>query len=187
MVSRPDYISLTEALARADADLVASESHGVLCGMSCVVRKTELGDWLGQVFEESDMNNLLIKEASQLLVGLYNDTLLQLSHSDVDFQLLLPDDEDSLAQRVEALAAWCQGFTYGLAAGGLKKNQKLPEDTAELIKDMVEIARAGHDLGEDSESDEDAYMQLYEYVRMGVLLINEELQPAHVPPQPQQS
>ena len=31
--------------------------------------------------------------------------------------------------------------------------------------------------------DEDAYMQLYEYVRMGVLLINEELQPSHAAPQ----
>ncbi len=183
MVSRPDYISLTEALVKADADLMASESHGVLCGMSCVVSKTALSDWLGHVFEEPDMSNLLIKEASQLLVGLYNDTQLQLSRSEADFQLLLPDDEDSLTQRAEALAVWCQGFTYGLAAGGLKKDQKLPGDTAELIKDMVEIARAGHDLAEDSDSDEDAYMQLYEYVRMGVLLISEELQSTHKPPQ----
>ncbi|VAW60155.1 hypothetical protein MNBD_GAMMA11-2840 [hydrothermal vent metagenome] len=178
MVSRPDYISLTESLARADADLVASESHGTLCGMACVSAKVELNDWLEQVFEEFDLNNMLIKEAAQLLVGLYNDTQAQLTDYDADFQLLLPDDEDSLGQRTEALAFWCQGFTYGLAAGGLKKDQKLPEDTAELIKDMVEIARAGHDLVDGSDEDEDAYMQLYEYVRMGVLLINEELRPS---------
>lgn len=183
MVSRPDYNSLTDALAKAEAELVASESHGALCGMLCVTGKIELGDWLNQVFEEFDVNNMLIKEASQLLVGLYNDTQVQLNDSDADFQLLLPDDEDSLTQRTEALAAWCQGFTYGLAAGGLKKDQKLPEDTAELIKDMVEIARAGHDLADESDTDEDAYMQLYEYVRMGTLLINEELQPSHAAPQ----
>lgn len=178
MVSRPDYISLTESLARADADLVASESHGALCGMICVAGKVELSRWLEQIFEDFDVNNMLIKEAAQLLVGLYNDTQLQLDDLVGDFQLLLPDDEDSLAQRAEALAVWCQGFTYGLAAGGLKKDHPLPEDSAELIRDMVEIARAGHDLVEDTDADEDAYMQLYEYVRMGALLIREELRPA---------
>ncbi|RDH83057.1 MAG: YecA family protein [endosymbiont of Galathealinum brachiosum] len=183
MISRPDYNSLTDALAKADAELVASEAHGSLCGMLCAAGTIELSKWLDQVFEVFDVNNILIKEASQLLVGLYNDTQAQLNDSEADFQLLLPDDTDSLAQRTEALASWCQGFTYGLVAGGLKKDQKLPEDTAELIKDMVEIARAGHDLGDDSESDEESFMQIYEYVRMGVLLINEELQPSHKPPE----
>jgi len=183
MIARPDYNSLTDALAKADAEFIASESHGVLCGMLCVAGQVELGTWLEQVFEAFDVNDMLMKEASQLLVGLFNNTKTQLSDSDVGLQLLLPDDNTSLAQRTEALAMWCQGFTFGLAAGGLKKDQTLPQDTAELIADMVEIARAGHDLGDDSEADEDAYMHIYEYVRMGVLLINEELQPSHAAPQ----
>jgi uncharacterized protein len=183
MISRPDYNSLTDALAKAEADLVASESHGALCGMLCAAGKIDLSEWLEQVFENFDVNNMLVKEASQLLVGLYNDTQTQLNDSDANFQLLLPEDDKSLAQRAEALASWCQGFTFGLAAGGLKKDQVLPEDTAELIRDMVEIARAGHDLGDDKEEDEDAYVQIFEYVRMGVLLINEELQPSHKAPE----
>ena len=183
MIARPDYNSLTDALGKADAELVASESHGALCGMLCAAGKPELNLWLDHIFEEFDVNNMLIKEASQLLVGLYNDTQAQLNDSDTNFQLFLPDDAESLAQRTEALATWCQGFTFGLAAGGLKKDQELPEDTAELIRDMVEIARAGHDLGDDSDEDEDSFMQVYEYVRMGVLLINEELQPSHKAPE----
>lgn len=183
MISRPDYNSLTDALAKTDAELVTSESHGALCGMLCAAGKIELSSWLEQVFEAFDVNDMLVKEASQLLVGLFNDTQTQLNDSNAEFQLLLPDDQESLAQRTEALAMWCQGFTYGLAAGGLKKDRKLPQDTAELIADMVEIARAGHDLGDDSDADEDSYMHVYEYVRMGVLLINEELQPSHTPPE----
>ncbi len=182
MVSRPDYNSLDEALLKADAEFVAAESHGALCGMICVSGHVELGKWLEQIFEELDMNNLLIQEASQQLVGLFQDTQSQLNDAVADFQLLLPDDEASLAIRTEALANWCHGFTYGLATGGLREDRELPDDTSELIRDMVEIARAGHEVGEDDEADEDAYMQLYEYVRMGVLLINEELQPSHAPP-----
>lgn len=183
MISRPDYNSLTDALAKAEADLVACEAHGALSGMLCAAGKIELSQWLEQIFEQFDVNNMLIKEASQLLVGLYNDTQTQLNNSEAEFQMMLPGDDVSLAQRTEALASWCQGFTFGLAAGGLKKDRKLPEDTAELIRDMVEIARAGHDLGDDSDEDEESYMQIYEYVRMGVLLINEELQPSHKAPQ----
>lgn len=183
MVSRPDYSSLASALAKADAELAASESHGVLCGMICAAGKVELGAWLEQVFEELDMNNLLIQEASQQLVGLFEDTRNQLNDAVADFQLLLPDDNEPLVERAEALAIWCLGFTYGLAVGGLKKDQALPEDTAEIMHDLVEIARVSHEDDDENETDEDAYMQLCEYVRMGVLLINEELQPSHAPPQ----
>jgi len=183
MLSRPDYNSLNDALVKSAAELVASESHGVLCGMLCAAGKVELNAWLDQVFEELDLNNMLIQEASKLLVGLFNDTQSQLNGSDADFQLLMPDDDDSLVVRTEALADWCQGFTYGLVNGGLKKDRELPDDTAELIRDMVEIARAGHDIDAEADTDEESYMQIYEYVRMGVLLINEELQPSHVAPQ----
>lgn len=182
MVPRPDYNSLKDALDKASAEFVAAECHGALCGMICAAGKVELGNWLEQIFAELDMNNMLIQEASQLLVGLYHDTQTQLNDSTVDFQLLLPEDTAPLVQRSEALGAWCQGFTFGLASGGLKQGRELPEDTAELLRDMVEIARVTYDADDSSDSDEDAYMQLYEYVRMGVLLINEELQPSLAAP-----
>ena len=177
MAERPEYQHLQDALERADADMYASESHGVLCGMVCAAGQADLSQWLEQVFVEFDLNNMHIKEAAQLLAGLFENSKVQLNDSTADFQILLPDDNDTLAERVEALAQWCQGFTYGLATGGLKKDQKLPEDTAELLQDMVEIGRASHGDEPADESGEDDYMQLCEYVRMGVLLINEELQP----------
>jgi hypothetical protein len=48
---------------------------------------------------------------------------------------------------------------------------------------MIEISRARHDMDDeeveesDANEDEVAYMEIEEYVRMGVLLIYEELQP----------
>ncbi len=180
MPERPEYSSLQQSLKKTDAEMLASECHGALCGVFCAGGRPELGDWLEQVFEDFDLNNMLIKEASQLLVGLFENTQTQLNDAEADFQMLLPDDESSLADRTDALAQWCHGVTYGLASGGLKQDTELPDDTAELLRDLVEIARAGHDDLAEDDVDEESYMQLYEYVRMGVLLINEELQP--VPP-----
>ncbi len=177
MINRPDYASLKQCLEKAEAEMPAAESHGALCGMLCAQGRVELEHWLKQVFEELDLDNMSVKEASQQLVGLYRSTQDQLNDPEAGFELLLPEDGQGLEERTEALAQWCQGFAYGLAAGGLKQDAALPEDTAEILRDLVEIGRAGYDPGTSEEANEDAYMQIYEYVRMGVLLINEELQP----------
>lgn len=177
MAERPDFHSLQQALSQADAELVAAESHGVLCGMYCASGNVALEAWLKQVFEALDFDNAHTREACQLLVGLHDNTKQQLNDAEVGFELLLPDDDTSLAERTESLAQWCHGFAYGLAAGGLKRDAELPADTRELIADLVEISRAGLDPAQADDTDEDAYMQLCEYVRMGVLLITEELQP----------
>jgi hypothetical protein len=47
---------------------------------------------------------------------------------------------------------------------------------------MVEIARAGSYELDGGEEDEQSYQQLLEYVRTGVLLLNEELHPTKAPP-----
>lgn len=177
MAERPDFQTLQQALRQAEAELLAAEAHGVLCGMYCASGNVSLESWLKQVFEVLDMDSTGIREASQLLVGLHENTRQQLNDTEALFELLLPADESSLVERTEALAEWCHGFIFGLAAGGLKRDAQLPADTAELLADMVAISRAGLDETQADETDEDAYMQLCEYVRMGVLLITEELQP----------
>ena len=181
MIERPEYISLQRALQKTEADMSAAECHGSLCGIYCASGKIELENWLQQIFEELNLNDVLIKEASQLLVGLFQNTQQQLNDTEADFQLLLPDDEEALEIRTEALADWCHGFTYGLVMGGLKEDRELPEDTAEIIRDMTEIARADFNSSEITEADEEAFMHIHEYVRMGVLLITEELQPVAQP------
>ena len=174
----PAYTELDDALRSADANMGAAEAHGVLCGMSCVRGQVKLADWLGQVFDEPDMNIQAIREASQLLVRVFESTRNQLNDPEAGFELLLLEDTVALSRRAEAMALWCQGFVFGMAVAGLREDAELPADTAEIIQDITEISRLGHSpdrAGDDA--DEDAFMQLYEYLRMGVLLISEELQP----------
>jgi uncharacterized protein len=52
----------------------------------------------------------------------------------------------------------------------------MPGDSSELMRDFIQISQAAFD-DEESENSEDDYMQLVEFVRVGTLLINEELQP----------
>jgi len=179
----PEIVELEELLYRIDAAMGAADAHGALCGMLCARGTIELSEWVDHVIGQQEQGNEMLHDVVHKLSELHQSTLEMMNDATGDFKLLLMDDDDPLSERVETLAAWCQGFIYGLAAGGIKEGSELPEDTAELLKDMIEISRAGHDVDDtgveesDDNDDEEAYMEIEEYVRMGVLLVYEELQP----------
>lgn len=104
------------------------------------------------------------------------DTAAELSRIDCGFQLLLPADEQPLPERVEALAAWCQGFLAGLGQGGAARG--LGADTSAALNDLAEIGCADT-LSEGSDDDERDYAELVEYVRAAALLIDAELRERH--------
>ncbi len=178
-----EIAELDELLYRIDAAMSAAEAHGALCGMICARGAVELSEWVDHVVGEQEQGSDLLHDVVHKLSELHQWTLETMNDTSGNFKLLLLDDDDPLPDRVEALAAWCQGFVYGLAAGGIREGSELPDDTDELLRDMVEISRAGHDVDdadvEDSDDNEDelAYMEVEEYVRMGVMYIYEELQP----------
>ena len=135
---------------------------------------------------EQEESSQTLQQAGKKLMQIHQMSVEQMNDSDAEFELMLPDDDEPLEARVEALGTWCQGFVYGLAVGGIKEDTELPEDSKELIKDIIEISRAGYVVDDeaeiavmedDDEEDEVAFMEVSEYVRMGILLIYEELQP----------
>ena len=184
MQTLPEIGPLEDLLFQLDAAMGAIEAHGALCGMLCAQGSTEASKWLVHVLgEHQGEGNARLQEAAARLMRLYQATTAQINDSEVDFELYLPDDDEPLEDRVEALAVWCQGFVYGLAAGGVKQDTRLPDDSQELIRDFVEISRLGAQSLEDDEDaaaleqDEVAFTEVLEYVRMGAVLIYEELQP----------
>ncbi len=186
MPSFPDIPQLEELLFSVDAALGATESHGALCGMLCAQGATDASQWMLNVLGEHEETSTALQQVGKKLLAIHKMTVEQMNDTDADFELMLPDDDEALDMRVEALGMWCQGFVYGLAVGGIREDTALPDDSKELIQDILEISRAGYvadneaELAtdeEDSEEDEVAFMEVCEYVRMGVLLIYEELQP----------
>ena len=186
MQSFPDIPQLEDMLFNVDAALGATESHGALCGMLCAQGTTDVSQWMLYVLGEHEETSKALQQAGKKLLQIHEISVEQMNGIDADFELMLPDDDEPLEMRIEALGTWCQGFVYGLAVGGIKEDTELPEDSKELIKDILEISRAGYvadneaELAteeENSEEDEVAFMEVSEYVRMGVLLIYEELQP----------
>ncbi|MCF6257781.1 MAG: UPF0149 family protein [Gammaproteobacteria bacterium] len=179
----PDYLILDSALHRLDTEITPSEVHGTLCGLLCANSNAGVDIWQQALWPNQPGGDLLAAEAHEIFKQTHDVTRRQLNDPTCEFQMLLPDDNDSLDARVNALGDWCQGYLIGLSLGGITDFAPLPEDAREITKDLLEIARAGtsYEL-EGSEEDENAYAELVEYLRVGVLLINEELQPTQAPP-----
>jgi yecA family protein len=179
----PDFDELDAALDKFDTEVPASEIHGTLTGLLCVNVGAGPDIWQKNLWPHLPEDDLLINEALAVFNRAHDATRRQLNDPTCDFQLLLPDDESPLAERVNALGDWCQGFLIGLSLGGIKDFAALPENAKEIASDLLEIARAGtsYELGE-TEEDENAYAELLEYIRVGILLINEEVQPTQAPP-----
>ncbi len=179
----PDYVILASALDKLDTEITPSEVHGTLCGLLCANDNAGVDVWRQALWPNQPGGDLLAAEAREIFQQTHDITRRQLSDPTCEFQMLLPDDNDGLEARVNALGDWCQGYLIGLSLGGVTDFAPLPEDAREITKDLLEIARAGtsYEL-EGSEEDENAYVELVEYLRVGVLLVNEELQPTQAAP-----
>jgi len=178
----PEFYTLEDALLRVDADFTASEMHGIACAVLAFNNHYSEKAWQAQVLK-GDARDYHVQEARKLLQQLFNVTLNQLNSGDLSFELFLPPEQDSLEAQVAALQKWCQGFAFGLALSGLKTMQDLPEDSRDWVQDVIKIGAAGELDVQDENESEEAFIELAEFIRVGVLLMNEELQPVRGRPQ----
>jgi uncharacterized protein len=95
----------------------------------------------------------------------------------MEFEPMLPDDEQPLNGRANALALWCTGFLYGLGAGQISDLEGLVGDVGEIVRDFTEISRATGDEADADESNEQAYAELVEFIRVAAQVVFEELLP----------
>jgi uncharacterized protein YgfB (UPF0149 family) len=172
------YAEIERALQEARAMTDAAEAHGTLAGSLCAAPAYRFEDWLKEILPEGQAQT----DASGPLEELFAETNAALVSDEMQFEPLLPADERPLDSRAAALAQWCQGFLYGLGSSRIHDASRLPGDVGEIVRDLTEITHAGAAATETPESDESAYAELVEFVRVGVQLIFEELEPFRVQP-----
>jgi len=163
------YQAISSLLENHDADMGASEAHGIAVGMLCVENKADVANWLNELF--TDANDVL-DEDKTLLLDLFERTreLLDPEAEEFSFDLLLPDDDYPLNEQVEALRCWCQGFLFGV--GYAQTGADWPGECAEVMRDMIELTKIDSDV--EGEEDENALTEIHEYVRAAVLTVRDQ-------------
>ncbi len=172
------YDELETALRRCGANWDAAQTHGLLSGRLAIAGTQGGFDWLSQVLEGTDASDPTRSGCEVMLSALFETTYRQLSDRQSEFEPLLPDDDDSAAVRAAALARWCEGFLHGLVSsvhGDALKKRLSAEPLADIIRDMLQITRAFVEDDGDDESNEEAYAELVEYLRVAAQLTYEEL------------
>jgi uncharacterized protein YgfB (UPF0149 family) len=168
-----DYSQIQSTLAASHALADAAEAHGTLAGALCALVPYRLEDWLAEILPEG----VHAARSDPALQMLYEGTVAALSDRQMEFELLIPDDDRPIEERTQALTAWCSGFLYGLGSNGAADPQRLPGDLGEIVRDLTEITHADVDNTDTVEANESALAELVEFVRVGVQLVFDELEP----------
>ena len=171
----PALSVVDEDIRRLALSQSGSELHGSVCGW--LAGGGEGGaDWLARVMADPALPPVAHDSP---LDALCKASQAQLANRSFEFELLLPSADADLAERSGALFDWCRGFVgaFGLAAGN---KPLLSEDSTEALADLVRLAGAqAQDEGD--EEDEEALVEIEEFVRVAVLLLHGDcvLAPAH--------
>lgn len=161
--------------------------QGMLVGLLCGDNDIEEAVWIKKLIEEAQIKS--VKESFlKALDEMFQQTNKGLNGSGFELEFCLPDDGESMVYRAAMLGQLCEGVLYGLGLVGAlsEAENEVPATVRELVDDFGQIARIDvsglADESEITDAEESDFMELIEFVKVGVLTINEELNPTQAPP-----
>ncbi len=178
LIELPTYLTVEEVLEEVHSLITPAEVHGLLCAIICLGQhELDSEDWAAKAIGFPDKDIHLSKKQGKILQSLLDYSFNRLTAMEFDFQLLLPEDNTALDKRSMELGNWCHGFITGLELSDDIEtiNDRLSVDAYVAINRLAEIADIDYDLIEFDESDESAFFEVSEYVRMVVLMIFSEI------------
>jgi hypothetical protein len=174
MLSDIRFKDFEDVLATAGSLADAAEAHGSLCGALCSMAPYRMQDWVNEILPDA---GALPEESAAMIERVFTATATTFGEQGMEFEPLLPDEDQPLNGRANALALWCSGFLYGLGAGQISDLGALTGDVGEIVRDFTEISRATGDDADADESNEQAYAELVEFIRVAAQVVFEELLP----------
>lgn len=168
-----DFASVQATLTSEGINSHASEIHGVLTGLICAGFEFEDRGYFSLLSDLFNSGDSFPGNVKKMLEPLYSQLWASILDDNYSFNLLLPDDDDTIAERGHALSMWVQGFNLGF---GLQQKDTpvVSEEVKEVLTDFVEIANLSDEMDEDEDT-EQAYFEIAEYVRISALLCFSEL------------
>ena len=169
---QPDYKMLALLLTGNHVERAPAQVHDMLTGQLCSGSEHPVPDDLEHLLEQAHSFPPVIVK---LLERLLSEAASQLANLELQFHPLLPPDDASLEERVEALGLWCDGFMTGFAAGFVQPESVLSGEAREILQDFGQLADVSENTDGLSDQDEVDFMELVEYVRVAAVTLYEQL------------
>ena len=168
---------LSARLQELQLPMAADALHGTITGLACAGIDPGHAIWLEHLSECLDGAEL--DEHRDAMSALQTLVARDLADGELGFQLLLPDSEEFLSVRAQALARWSESFVCGFVA----VTRELSEDDREVLNDIAAISqiddgeseeqtdrnRSELNNPENADSNERDFIELCEYVRLAAM------------------
>src|SRR5260221_1066331 len=102
VASPSNYAQVQRLLSESRAVTEPAEAHGTLAGALCATGAYRLEDWLADILPQ----RAAAGAAAAPVREIYGDTRAALTGTQMQFQLLMPDDAQPIELRTEALTLW---------------------------------------------------------------------------------
>lgn len=171
----PDYLTFASELQSAGLAVNPAELHGLLAGMLSGGLSLTDKSWQPLVFDYVSEGMGWPSKVLQLAQSTLDASVVELTGSGLDLELLLPDEEASatLFDVADALADWVNHFISGVGLINAPIG-KAAADVKEALADLEEIAKLGIDEDDDMEEQAQLLEQVIEHVKACVLTIHAE-------------
>ncbi|TDR16833.1 UPF0149 family protein [Marinicella litoralis] len=167
------YQPFAEHLKRIGVLATPSELHAQASAVLCVNKQTPFEQWLKGISEDYCIEQPDDANLRHVMSAVFDYAKEQLAKDDYSFQLLLPQEEFDLAERIEVLSDWVATFLSGLGTAGFV-SEALSPDCKEFINDMDKIARIDNTI-EGLEAEELDFIEITEYIRSGIMILYVEM------------
>ena len=171
-----EYIDQVRKKARISIDV--SEYHGKISACLCCDNISAEDLLPEEVNADGSSLSSETMELKTVLVNVIAETLEKLNDAEMTFYPLLLPDSASLTDRTGSLSSWCQGFIDGFSLAIAQENISInlteQDIIVEIIEDFSQISKLTSASVMNEGGEELAYMEVVEYVRVGVQLIFEE-------------
>lgn len=176
MDSKLDFQLVNEHFKQFSQLESAAFVQGMLVGQQASTPDLTEAVWIKTLIDEGGIGS--IKESFLLVLHqIYEQTINALESTQLDFELLIPEGEKIHAdEKLYFLSDWCEGFLYGVGLGKLENPSK---EVAEILSDFAEISmvETPQITPENQQQIEEDLFELLEFVRVGAVLVFDELKP----------
>lgn len=169
----PDYDDFVDSIAALKIPISASELHGLLCGYICAGSTHQGESYIRALMhnkKDPDSRNALLT-----LFSVFSVSQQQINNYDLEFAMVLPDDDMPLRARALAFSEWCEGFSQGLTLAEVDIEHLREEEAQDALQHLSEFAELDCDSLDMDEGDERALMEVTEYARMAVIRLHGDL------------
>ena len=164
------YDEWSHKLDQAYVMASAAEVHGLIAGLLSAGVAADGEQMLPVLHDFLNDGQALPQALKTDVIALIKHTSKELQQQDFSFALLLPGDDDSLPERLEAMVEWAQAFLVGFAV--VQTDLSLvSEDVREALNQLTDVTKIDIYTTDDgsAEENDEAYFLVLEHIRMMVL------------------